>query len=153
MVGSCCVDVRSLAEPFAVENRTIRARHGDDDICIRNAFFAAVHGGYLYAESFAHSCCESLPALRIAAEDTRALDGADIADRFKLGASLIAGAYDADCSGVLARHVLCCYAAGGAGADLPKVAGFQQGKQFAGLGAEELHIEFDRIAGRHAIRL
>ena len=145
--------MRSLAEPLAVEDRTIRARHCDYDVCVRDAFFAAFDRGDVDAHPFAHPRRESLSALCGAAEHLGARDGADGTYCFKLGASLVAGADDADRGGVLTRHVLRGDAACCAGADLPEVAGFEEGKQLAGVGAEELDVEPDRVAVRNAVSL
>ena len=85
--------------------------------------------------------------MRIAAEGANAFDFSGVGDGFQLSARLQASADNADGFGVGAGEEFGGDAAGGAGAHLANIVGFDLGHQIAGLDAEQQNQEAQAVFG------
>ncbi len=142
---------------------------GDDDVVVADGLFGGCDGGDGNAEFRGHVCGEFFAALLVAAEDVDAFDFANVGDGFELGAGLQAGADDAEGFGIFAREQAGGVAAGGSGAHLADVVGFDLGEEFAGFDAEkedqetqaafgagvdfQAHVAADGIGGGHVMKI
>src|SRR3984957_11877946 len=168
-IGADGVEVSSGREPPAFEDWIRGGGGGDDDVRIADGLFRRRHGGDRNFERGGHFGREGFTFLLVAAEGANGFDFSGAGDGFKLGARLQASTDNANALGVGAGEEFRGDAAGGAGAHLADVVGFDLGHQVTGLDAEkqdeeaqavfgagvdfQAHIAAGRVAGRHIVKV
>src|SRR5207302_4599758 len=95
--------------------------------------------GNWLAQSLGHFTAVLLEPGGVAAESADAVEFTHLADRGELRTGLRAGADDSEDARLRTRHIFRRDRAGSSCAHLPEIIGFDQGRQFAAIGAIEQH--------------